>query len=259
MQVHGGQEQPHLADSEADENCCEDTGHPVTLAAVLRAGYSEVCRRDRTLGAVTPADLPMFPLDTVLFPGMALPLHIFEQRYRSLVADCLRGDREFGVVLIERGHEVGGGETRFYVGTVARILQEAAMPDGRWVLLAVGTRRIRIEQWLPDNPYPKALAEDLDDYPPAEDDMEALSRVERLVRRSLALAAELDEGPTVASTVELVEDPVAACWQLCAIAPLGPLDQQQLLEAPTVSARLALLEELASGACEVLSARLSGA
>lgn len=201
----------------------------------------------------------MFPLDSVLFPGLALPLHIFEPRYRSLVADCLRGDREFGVALIERGHEVGGGETRFGVGTVAQILQEAPLPDGRWVLLAVGTRRIRVERWLPDDPYPLAVVEDLDDPPPTEADSAALGRAERLVRRSLALAAEMDDGPTVPTTVELVDDPAAACWQLCAITPLGPLDHQSLLEAPSVAARLALLEELAEGACEVLSTRLSGA
>lgn len=208
---------------------------------------------------MTAVVLPMFPLDTVLFPGLALPLHIFEPRYRSLVVDCLKGDREFGVVLIERGHEVGGGDTRFGVGTVAQILQEAPMPDGRWALLAVGTRRIRIERWLPDDPYPQALAEDLDDPPPAEEDIEVRRRVERLVRRSLALAAELDDGPTVPSTVELVSGAAAACWQLCAIAPVGRLDQQRMLEAPTVSKRLAVLEELATDACEVLSARLSGA
>ncbi|MGH9128630.1 MAG: LON peptidase substrate-binding domain-containing protein [Acidimicrobiales bacterium] len=205
------------------------------------------------------AALPMFPLDTVLFPGLALPLHIFEPRYRSLVADCLEADRQFGVVLIERGYQVGGGESRFGVGTVARIVQEAAVPDGRWVLLTVGTRRIRIEHWLPDAPYPLALVQDLGDAPPTDGDLDAMARVERQVRRALAYAAEMDDGPTVPSTVELVEDPEAACWQLCAISPLAQLDHQRLLEAGTVPARLALLEELTIAACEDLLARLSGA
>src|SRR6478672_4324189 len=75
--------------------------------------------------------LPMFPLGTVLLPFAHLPLHIFEPRYRALVKDCLAGDGEFGVVLIERGHEVGGGDVRFGVGTVARIVQTAELPDGR--------------------------------------------------------------------------------------------------------------------------------
>lgn len=70
-------------------------------------------------------DIPMFPLGTVLLPGAYLPLHVFEPRYRRLVQACLEGSPEFGVVLIERGSEVGGGERRFDVGCVARILSAA--------------------------------------------------------------------------------------------------------------------------------------
>jgi Lon protease-like protein len=94
----------------------------------------------------------MFPLGVVLFPGMALPLHIFEARYREMIQDCLRHGQEFGVVLIERGSEVGGGDQRSDVGTVAHITEAAQLPDGRWALLAVGTRRIRVQTWLPDDP-----------------------------------------------------------------------------------------------------------
>ena len=69
--------------------------------------------------------MPMFPLGTVLFPYAVLPLHVFEPRYRVMTRRCLDGDREFGVVLIERGSEVGGGDVRFGVGTIARIVQVA--------------------------------------------------------------------------------------------------------------------------------------
>jgi len=86
----------------------------------------------------------MFPLGTVLFPGALLPLHVFEPRYRAMVRDCVAADHEFGVVLIERGSEVGGGDIRAMVGTVARIVQLAETPDGRYALVAAGTRRIRI-------------------------------------------------------------------------------------------------------------------
>ncbi|HEV7759443.1 MAG TPA: LON peptidase substrate-binding domain-containing protein, partial [Acidimicrobiales bacterium] len=99
---------------------------------------------------------PMFPLGTVLVPGMLLPLHVFEPRYRQMLDDCLAGDRTFGVVLIERGSEVGGGDVRTGVGTLARILQAEQAADGRWALMAVGARRIRIDRWLPDDPYPRA-------------------------------------------------------------------------------------------------------
>src|SRR5438105_15818760 len=110
--------------------------------------------------------LPMFPLGTVLLPSAHLPLHIFEPGYRALVKDVLAGDGEFGVVLIERGREVGGGDARFGVGTVARILQTAELPDGRWLVDAVGTERFRVTEWLPEDPYPLALVEALEDEPP---------------------------------------------------------------------------------------------
>ena len=89
---------------------------------------------------------PMFPLGSVLVPGMVLPLHVFEARYRALVRDCVAGDGEFGVVLIERGSEVGGGDVRTDVGTVARIVQADEMPDGRFALGAVGVRRVRVQR-----------------------------------------------------------------------------------------------------------------
>ena len=83
----------------------------------------------------------MFPLGSVLFPGALLPLHVFEARYRRLVQDCLAGEPEFGVVLIDRGHEVGGGDVRREVGTVARILEVRELPDGRCPQARVLTRR----------------------------------------------------------------------------------------------------------------------
>src|SRR5215218_5003894 len=110
----------------------------------------------------------MFPLGTVLFPGMPLTLHVFEPRYRALMAACVAGaDRgeppEFGVVLIERGTEVGGGDQRFGIGTVARLTQVAKLPDGRYATLALGTRRVAVRSWLPDDPYPRAEVDDLED------------------------------------------------------------------------------------------------
>lgn len=200
--------------------------------------------------------LPMFPLGTVLFPHIHLPLHVFELRYRALVKDCLRNRREFGVVLIERGHEVGGGDERFGVGTVAHITESAEFPDGRWVLDSVGTRRIRIATWLPDDPYPLALVADLHD--PAPTNTQALGDAERAVRRALTLKAELDE-PAAPASVQLAEDdPAEAAWQLCAIAPLSPFDQQRLLEQDDADERLRLLAELAADAADVLAYRLSG-
>ena len=91
-------------------------------------------------------ELPLFPLHTVLCPGVALPLHIFEPRYRALVKHCLDDDSPFGIVLIRDGREVGGGPTSIAtVGTVAEIREAGKFSDGRYELLVVGVRRFRIE------------------------------------------------------------------------------------------------------------------
>ena len=201
--------------------------------------------------------LPMFPLGTVLAPFAGLPLHIFEPRYRVLMFDCVRGTPELGVVLIERGLEVGGDDQRYHVGTVARIADAGELPDGRWVVTAVGTDRIRILEWLPDDPYPVALVERLPTpaWDPADDDHRASA--EREVRRALTLSGELGlEAPP--ATVELAADPVVASWQLVAIAPLGPFDKQQLLELDDPAARLLRLGELAEEVSFLLAHRLRG-
>jgi Lon protease-like protein len=206
--------------------------------------------------------LPMFPLGTVLLPFAHLPLHIFEPRYRALVKDCLAGDREFGVVLIERGHEVGGGDARFGVGTVARIVQTAELPDGRWLVDAIGTDRFRVTEWLPENPYPAALVEPLDDEPfEAGPDGEAAERrtaVERLLRQVLALQVELGF-PAPSAVRNLEDDPATAAYEAALLSPIGPMDAQKVLEAPGTVARLALLETLLADARDLLARRIAEA
>ena len=199
--------------------------------------------------------MPMFPLGSVLVPTAGLPLHVFEPRYRALVKDCLAGDRELGVVLIERGSEVGGNDLRSWVGTVARIIEATELPDGRWAVAAVGVRRLRVQRWLPDDPYPRAEVEDWPDPDPGPDHSDALREAVGLLRRCLALAAEAGD-PGAPATIELADDPVLAGYQASAVAPLGPLDQQRLLAAPTPEARLERLSMLLREATEVLELRL---
>src|SRR5579875_215149 len=102
--------------------------------------------------------LPMFPLESALLPGEELPLRIFEPRYSALVRDCLRSRaKTFGVVLISRGREVGGGEQRCDVGALAAIADCADAGGGRYALRCAMGERIRVDKWLPDDPYPRAL------------------------------------------------------------------------------------------------------
>lgn len=201
--------------------------------------------------------MPMFPLGTVVFPHTVLPLRIFEPRYRQLTRDCLAGAREFGVVLIERGSEVGGGDQRSGFGTLVSILEAQEAANGEWALLAFGTRRIRVQRWLEDDPYPRAEVEDVaeGEWSPLAD--AAFVAAERTVRRSLALLAELEE-PAPPVHVALDTDRAVAAWQLAAISPLGPLDRQRLLAIDAPHDRLGRLGELVEEECEVLAARLSG-
>jgi Lon protease-like protein len=203
----------------------------------------------------------MFPLGSVLFPHMPLSLHVFEPRYRTLVEHLLtRADAgepaELGVVLIERGHEVGGGEQRFATGTVARLTQVGRVPDGRYAVTAVGTRRVAVRAWLPDDPYPRAEVDDIADggLDPATGPA-LLAAAEAQVRRCLTLKAELDE-PTWPADVELDLDPTVAAWQLAGIAPLGPLDQLGLLAAADLPDVLTLLARAAEEEAGVLAFRL---
>lgn len=208
--------------------------------------------------------LPLFPLGTVVFPGTALPLHVFEPRYLALMDDLTGGelgtpliDPDFGITLIERGHEVGGGDQRALVGTVARLAQARRLADGRWIALAGGVGRFRVEDFLPDDPYPMAVVADLPDDPWGDTPRTALRAAEAQVRRALALAVALEEG-VPAVTFELDDDPVTAAWQLCGLAPLGDLDRQRLLETSDATARLGLLNELTAEVAQVLAHRLAG-
>lgn len=201
------------------------------------------------------APRPMFPLGSVLFPHAMLPLHVFEPRYRQLTEECLDGDGRFGVVLIERGSEVGGGDTRFDVATMAQIVQAARFDDGRYALMMVGTHRVRVTAWLPDEPYPRAVVTPLDDEAGGADRAQ-LEEVARLLERVLAMSAELG-APVAPPAPELADDLVQASFQAAARAPLGPLDAQALLELDDAGTRLTRLAQLLVEAAQVLEFRLS--
>jgi Lon protease-like protein len=206
----------------------------------------------------------MFPLGTVLFPGALLPLHVFEPRYQALTSHCLTAEREpageadMGIVLIERGSEVGGGDVRFGVGSRARIVSAVPLEGGRWFLVLVGVDRIRVVRWLPDDPFPRAEVETIPEAGPGAGAEAGRAAVERLLRRALALKAELGEPTAAPATVAL--DPAAgtAAWQAASVAPFGPADAQRVLEADGVDERLRLLEELLDDQIAVLAHRVGG-
>jgi len=193
----------------------------------------------------------MFPLGVVLFPGAVLPLQVFEPRYRQLVADLPRHDDRFGVVLIKRGGEVGGGDERYDVGTVAEVVDKEEIRDGLFLLTAVGRERIKVAQWLEDDPYPRANVEM---SPPAVSSpglAEAVAVAANARKQLIGTAIEMGAGRQDLA-VDLPDDPAAAAWMLCNISPLGPYDRQRLLEMDDPTERLVALTSAIDGRTEDL-------
>ena len=179
----------------------------------------------------------MFPLEHPVVPGQVIPLMLFEPRYLAL-ADHLADldEPDFAIVGIERGREVGGDEVRADVGVVTRVLELGSLPDGRRTLVAAGTRRVRVEDWLDDDPYPRALVSDwpddlVDGLPGAVDELTAA--VDGLLDLARQRQPDLDlERP--ANDPDHLDTTI---WRLIAFAGLGPLDTADLLRAPDAVTR----------------------
>lgn len=196
----------------------------------------------------------MFPLSRPLMPGMPLPLRLFEPRYLAMLETVLvREPADFGVVLIERGTEAGGGETRFDIGTMARIAQVA--PDGdTFVLIAHGSSRFTVDRWLPDDPYPQAEVRLVPDLVWDDELDVALFAAEDAIRSDLVRASELVDLEYAPDT-PLGDDPVERSWQLAGISLLGELDQLELLRATSVGQLLEQTVEASAAALELLEFR----
>ena len=194
----------------------------------------------------------MFPLGSVLFPFVPIPLRVFEPRYLTMVGRLLDEDEpgfEFGVVLIERGHEAGGGDQRASIGTMARLVSAAAGPDDL-LIVGLGTVRFTVERWLDEDPYPRAEVSMLPDLEWSEALAPLRAEAEEVVRRSIARVSEPDSD----DDIELSDDPVAAVWQLAAIAPLGEYDRYTLLRSTSLGGLLRQLIDLTLEAEELWSA-----
>jgi uncharacterized protein len=239
--------------------------------------------------------LPLFPLHTVLCPGIALPLHIFEERYRELTRYCLDTPSPFGVVLIRDGPEVGGGTVSFSaIGTVAEIRKAGRYPDGRYDLLAVGTGRFAIDSvTVGEQPYIVAEATLIDDEVADPDEARRLANLatRRFVRylellqpregestEEIDISVEVEtEDPesaeeeavgtigeveveqgdeTVRRRVVIPDDPTTLSYLLAGIIQIELPRRQALLEATTTDERLRDLLELIDRETLLLRRRL---
>jgi Lon protease-like protein len=204
----------------------------------------------------------MFPLEVAMLPGEELPLRIFEPRYSALVSDCLAADDPaFGVVLIAAGREVGGGDTRSDVGALAHITECADFGEGRYRLKCVMAERIRVLEWHPDNPYPKAAIELWPDEPGEAVEVDAIRDVEdRMIalfeRVASARGADVN-GRDIVVGADTSGDAAMWLYALATRVPMGQADRYAVLAAPTVAARLAALSEAVDTVTAMVEFQLS--
>ncbi len=183
-------------------------------------------------------ELPLFPLNVVLFPGMVLPLHIFEPRYRLMIKQCIEEEKPFGVVLVEP-ECVLGEERPHQVGTTARIVAAERLEDGRYNLLTEGCKRFRILEEHRSQPYLSALVEEFCDAPTEPEAAESLYRkaselFRRYIRVMLAVAGKEQ------LRLELPDEAEGLSYLIGYCLDLSDAEKQHLLELTSTVERLRL-------------------
>ncbi|MGE2733600.1 LON peptidase substrate-binding domain-containing protein [Mycolicibacterium vaccae] len=206
--------------------------------------------------------MPMFPLQVAMLPGEELPLRIFEPRYAALVQTCLaQPDPAFGVVLIAAGREVGGGDVRSDVGALAHITEHIDQGDGRYRIKCTMGERIRALEWLPDDPYPRAVVELWPDQPGAPVDVAAIRDIEdRMVALFERIAAKRGvevHGRGVVAGADSSGDAAMWLYTLTSRFPMGQADRYAVLAAPTVAERVAALSDAVDTVTAMVEFQLS--
>lgn len=184
-------------------------------------------------------ELPLFPLNTVLFPQARLPLHIFEPRYREMIARCLDDDLAFGVLLIKEGVEVGGPAIPHPVGTIARITDLTRLPDGRMNLTALGVTRFRLLEQFDTHAYATGRVVLLPDEHVDEAQTNPIAAdVRRWFTEYVRAIRQVSEPDRVATAFNLPDDSTMLSYIVAAVLPVTALEKQMLLEIPTTFERL---------------------
>lgn len=190
-------------------------------------------------------DLPLFPLNTVLFPRMPLPLHIFEPRYREMIARCMEERVGFGVLLIREGLEVGGSAETHTVGTVARIVNVEALDDGRMNIMTMGVVRFRLLQSHNRHAYQSG---DIEPWQDEMGDLKALPKLTKLAHKAyiqyIAELAELMDEQGRLGQIVAPLDPQVLSYTIASNLQISNDDKQALLNVETVEERLVLELEM---------------
>lgn len=169
--------------------------------------------------------LALFPLNTVLFPGQLLPLHIFEPRYRQMIGECIQHGRPFGVVLIRSGEEVGDEAEPYEVGTTAHIVQVEHAANERMNILCVGNARFRVAETFHDKPYLYGKIE-LWPWEPFAAGSADVDRVQRQLDRYVQILAEMTDSKL---DLELPSDPAALANVAASVLQIDSAEKQHLL------------------------------
>ncbi len=206
-------------------------------------------------------ELAMFPLESPLLPEQDLPLRIFEPRYGALVRHCIEEGDPFGVVLISAGREVGGGDARCEVGTLARIVECVDHGAGRYSLLCRTGERIRVCEWLPDDPYPRAAVrlwpDETGDPVTADQLLDLEDRVMAVFELIAdARGAELPERAALLGEA-CGGDPGQRLFELASRVPIGVADRYAVLAAPSAADRLAAFGEAVDALADMVKFELS--
>jgi Lon protease-like protein len=199
--------------------------------------------------------LRLFPLQTVLFPGMRMPLRIFEDRYRTMIRECIEEDAPFGVLLIREGAEVGGGAVPFNVGTTARITQCQYLDDGRMNIFTIGSQRFRVDKISTERDYLTGDVEYVQQSSPTDGAHALMPQAQALfdeyLRTYLAMSDQWMRGVT------LPDDPAEAADYIAARTDTLAEIKQKWLEELQPEARLAHELEVIAEALPDMRARLA--
>ena len=180
-------------------------------------------------------NLPLFPLNVVLFPGNILPLHIFEERYRSMIHECLQEDSEFGIILAKGGRII---DDSYSIGTAVKIIDSDIMEDGRMNIMTVGQYRFQVQEITCQSPYLEALVDPISTSPPID-----LTRLQALISRASELCETYEN--LLAETVtdwevpkSLPERPFHLACHIATRLQITLIEKQRLLETFSVDQML---------------------
>lgn len=200
-------------------------------------------------------DLRLFPLQTVLFPGMRLPIHVFEERYRLMIRECIEEDAPFGVLLIKSGAEVGGPAVPHDVGTTARIMQLQYLDDGSMNIFTLGERRFRIIALTTTHPYLRGEVTYVDQAPPGDAAGPLVSRAEPVFGEYFR--TYLGVGDQWSNAIPLPPDPAEAADFVAARLDVTLQIKQELLEQLSPDDRLRRELELLEDELPEMRSRLA--